>query len=88
MAVTPASLSSLSSEEQALVSRVETSIDSELRLKYETGKPVHVRNALIREALDANPRVKEALQALYVSAGWVITSYSNDEGEWWSFYAS
>ena len=88
MAVTPDSLLSLSEDEQALVARVEAKIDSELRLKYEEGKPVYVRNAVLREALDANERVHDALRALYISAGWSIVSYSNDEGEWWAFSAS
>lgn len=85
MAVTPASLSTLSDNEQAIVSRVESAVDAELRAHFETGKPVYVRNAIIRDALEENVRVKNTLKGLYVAAGWSITEYDSPEGTYFLF---
>lgn len=85
MAVTPTSLSTLSENEQAVVARTESAIDTELRLNFESGKPVYVRNAIIRNALEENPRVINAIKSLYQAAGWTIVDYDSPEGLWFSF---
>lgn len=88
MAVTPSSLSTLSDNEQAIVARTETAIDAELRLQFETGKPVYVRNVIVRDALAENVRVINTIKALYTAAGWDIVEYDSPEGRWFSFSES
>lgn len=84
MAITPASLTTLSTNELAVASRVEAAIDAELRLKFETGKAVAIRNVLIRPAVEENPRVLEEVKSRFDAAGWDIVEYDSKEGIWLS----
>lgn len=84
MAVTPSSLEILSEEELAIISRVETSIDAELRLKFKSGKPVEIRNVLIRPVLEKNEALFVELKNRYSLAGWNIVEYQSKEGLWLS----
>lgn len=88
MVVTPSSLSSLSENELALIARVEVDIDKELRLNFVQGKPVYVRNAILRKAYAENVRVINAIKSSYASAGWTITEYESEDGPWLSFAES
>ena len=85
MAVTPASLSNLSTIELNIVTRAETAIDNELRLKFKAGKPVTIRHAVIDFVFDENPRVLATLLDLYETAGWSIIDYQKDGRFWYSF---
>jgi len=60
-------------------------IDTELRLYFETGKPVFIRNVILRDAFSLNIRVSNFLKSLYEGAGWTIVQYDSPEGAWWSF---
>lgn len=85
MAITPASISTLSTNELATISFAETAIDAELRLKFESGKAVAIRNVLIRDVLELNPNCLVELKSRYTSAGWTIVEYDSPEGTWLSF---
>jgi len=85
MAVTPISLATLTIEELAVISRVETTVDAELRLKYEAGKAIAIRNVLIRAVLELSDAVLVEFKGRYSSAGWTLREYSSDEGIWFSF---
>ena len=88
MAVTPASLSTLTSTELSVVTRAEAAIDAELRLRFEISKAVLIRQALIDFVYDENPRVLDAVRAVYEATGWKIVEYENDLQRWLSFSES
>ena len=88
MAVTPVSLITLSTNELATITRIESVVDAELRLKYEVGKPVAVRNVLIRPILEENPSLLLELKNRFVATGWDIVEYNSEQGIWLSFSAT
>lgn len=85
MAATPSSLLTLSTREQNIITKAEAAIDADLRKKFERGKPVLIRHALIDYVFDENPRVLEALLDLYSGAGWDIVDYEKNGRKWFSF---
>jgi hypothetical protein len=84
MAVTPLSLSTLSSEEQATLTRVEAAVDAELRLKFVSGEAMAIRSVLLRPILELNAAVLTELKSRYVAVGWDIVEYESAEGTWLS----
>lgn len=85
MAITPASLSTLSSSEVTILNRAEAAIDAELRLKYEINKSVPIRQSLIKSVYEQNPRVLASLISLYEGVGWRVSQYENNNQKWLSF---
>ncbi len=85
MAVTPQSLVALTTEEQEVVTRAETAIDAELRLKFVPNKPTKIRFAIIDFVYDENQRVLDAIINLYTAVGWKIIKYDSDNGPWLNF---
>ena len=85
MAVTPAALTTLSTDEQAVVTKAEELIDLDLRNKFASSRPVKVRYGLIHFVFDENVRVLDDLIARYVAVGWKVTKYEGKEGKWLNF---
>jgi hypothetical protein len=86
MAITPANCADLTADDLTLLSKAQSSIDTELLLSFESGKTVVVRNAIIREVFLANPRVLTALISTYQANGWNVVQYENvAQGSWLSF---
>lgn len=85
MAVTPSALSTLSTDELAVVTKAEGLIDADLRAKFTDNKPVRVRYGLIHFVFDENKRVLDEIIARYVAVGWNVTKYEGKNGEWLNF---
>jgi len=89
MAITPASLDSLSGRELALVAQAEGFIDADLRDKWTNSlDTVRVRNSILRSTLKENRRVLDAVIVLYQAAGWDVVEYVSKDGIYLSFSAS
>jgi len=85
MAITPASLSILSSDELIVVSKAESLIDLDLRTKFKDDKPVKIRYGLISFVFDENERVLDEIIARYEAVGWKVIKYEGDNGRWLNF---
>ncbi len=86
MTISPDDVATLTTAQEALLTRARSIIDGELRLRLYQSGPVKIRRGIIDFMFTQNPQLLDVLIAGYRSAGWNVFTYTSaDQGAWYSF---
>ncbi len=86
MTISPSDVSTLTSAQEALLTRARSIIDGELRLRLYQSGAVKIRRGIIDFMFTQNPELIDILMDEYRAAGWSVFRYSSsDQGDWYCF---